>query len=277
MFSVRRAALRVASCSSRAVAVPRQQVASFAIHVSKANTHPAATLTLSRYFSQTARVAQEEQEDAAVEEATKSAEQDTSTSSRFPPQENSIFISNMTFDATDLHLREAFSQYGEILSINIGRDGRGLSRGFGFISFKDKLSADKAVEQANSSFWHGRRINVQHRQAKTERSSARPFRSEIKDPSTSIYVGNIPYETSDSDLNNLFKELDNVTDVRVAVDRQTGWPRGFAHADFSDQESATRAYEKLSAMSIGGRQLRVDYTQPKRPYEGRRSPRDRDE
>lgn len=36
----------------------------------------------------------------------------------------------MTFDATDLHLREAYSQYGEITSINIGRDGRGLSRGY---------------------------------------------------------------------------------------------------------------------------------------------------
>ncbi|KAK7752434.1 hypothetical protein SLS62_005587 [Diatrype stigma] len=176
--------------------------------------------------------------------------------------QHGIFVSNMTFDATDLHLREAYSQYGEIKSINIGRDGRGLSRGFGFVIFTTKEAADKAVAATDNTFWHGRRINVQHR--KSTGPANRVDRSEPKPPSLSLYIGNIPYETSDTDLNDLFKSLDGVTDVRVAVDRQTGWPRGFAHADFGDQASATKAYEKLSAHSLGGRQLRVDYTQPKR-------------
>lgn len=85
------------------------------------------------------------------------------------------------------------------------------------------------------------------------------------DPTDSLYIGNIPYETSDADLNKIFRELDNVTDVRVAVDRNTGWPRGFAHADFSDVESAKKAYEKLSALTIGDRLLRVDYAQNRKP------------
>lgn len=79
------------------------------------------------------------------------------------------------------------------------------------------------------------------------------------EPTKSLYIGNIPYETTDAELNRIFRELDNVTDVRVAVDRTTGWPRGFAHADFADVEACTAAIEKLKGVTIGGRELRLDY------------------
>lgn len=49
-------------------------------------------------------------------------------------------------------------------------------------------------------------------------------------------------------------------DVRVAIDRRSGQPRGFAHADFIDVESATAAKEILEQKSVYGRQLRVDYS-----------------
>ena len=76
----------------------------------------------------------------------------------------------------------------------------------------------------------------------------------------------------------MFRELDNVTDVRVAVDRNTGWPRGFAHADFTDVESAVRAMEKLNSTTLAGRRLRTDYAQGARRNNnnqdrGSRSPR----
>jgi nucleolin len=68
------------------------------------------------------------------------------------------------------------------------------------------------------------------------------------------------FEMSDKDLNDLFREIRNVMDVRVAIDRRTGQPRGFAHADFIDVASATRAKEVLSDKTVYGRQLRVDYS-----------------
>ena len=116
---------------------------------------------------------------------------------------------------------------------------------------------EKAVAGTNASFWHGRRIQVSPRTAKTQKTQG------SMGPTKSLYIGNIPYETSDADLNAMFKSLGNVTDVRVAVDRTTGWPRGFAHADFVDVQSAERAFEKLSTTTLGGRQLRVDYSQPR--------------
>lgn len=65
---------------------------------------------------------------------------------------------------------------------------------------------------------------------------------------------------SDQDLNDLFREIRNVIDVRVAIDRRTGQPRGFAHADFIDVQSAQKAMEVLQDKQIYGRRLRVDYS-----------------
>lgn len=68
------------------------------------------------------------------------------------------------------------------------------------------------------------------------------------------------FEMSDKDLNDMFRDVKNVLDVRVAIDRRTGRPRGFAHADFVDVASATAAKELLSQKEIYGRKLRVDFS-----------------
>ncbi|KAI1265906.1 RNA-binding domain-containing protein [Xylariaceae sp. FL1019] len=260
MHSVRRAALRaVLSSSTRTVAVPRQQIALAARHLTKGNVSPVAVMPLTRYFSQTTSARNEDEEPAS---AAALNELNSNTTQPGINDGTGIFVSNMTFDATDVHMREAFNKYGEIVSASIGRDGRGLSRGFGFITFTTKEAADRAVNEANKSFWHGRRIIVQHRAQKDETEVSRR-KNTSREPSNSLYIGNIPYETSDADLNKLFRTLENVRDVRVAVDRNTGWPRGFAHADFADVDSALKAHELLSKTQIGGRQLRVDFSTPK--------------
>jgi nucleolin len=61
-------------------------------------------------------------------------------------------------------------------------------------------------------------------------------------------------------ITDLFRQIRNVLDVRVAIDRRSGQPRGFAHADFVDIESATAAKEILENKSVYGRQLRVDFS-----------------
>lgn len=65
---------------------------------------------------------------------------------------------------------------------------------------------------------------------------------------------------TDRDLNNLFKGIKNVVDVRVAIDRRTGQPRGFAHADFTDTKSAMEGFKVLETKETYGRKLRIDYS-----------------
>lgn len=128
--------------------------------------------------------------------------------------------------------------------------------------------ANDAIAELNGSFWHGRRVHMERQNgrgrqrngANTSSPGSRDRRSDLpSEPTRFLYIGNIPYESTDAELNKMFRGLDNLEDVRVAVDRVTGFPRGFAHADFTDVESARRAFEKLSGFDLGGRALRVDY------------------
>jgi nucleolin len=68
------------------------------------------------------------------------------------------------------------------------------------------------------------------------------------------------FEMTDRDLNALFRGIKNVIDVRVAIDRRTGQPRGFAHADFIDVQSAMDAMKLLETKETYGRKLRLDYS-----------------
>lgn len=187
--------------------------------------------------------------------------------SSLPRQEqpNGIFVRNLVFDATNEHLAEAFSQYGNVVDAKVARDARGLSKGFGFIYFETPEAAQKACEEANNTFWHGRRINVAPRIKASKPGNRDAMNQEERTPTSSLYIGNIPYESTDAALNNLFQDLEGLKDVRIAVDRSTGWPRGFAHADFKDVESATKAVEKVKLMELMGRTLRVDYSTPRVP------------
>lgn len=82
-------------------------------------------------------------------------------------------------------------------------------------------------------------------------------------PSKTLYIGNVPYELTDQDLQDLFEDIHGITDVRIPVDRRTGLPRGFGHIDFADQSNATHAKEVLSRKAPYGRKLVVSFAKRK--------------
>jgi RNA recognition motif-containing protein len=72
-----------------------------------------------------------------------------------------------------------------------------------------------------------------------------------------MYVGNLPYDTNDEGLREIFEEFGTVIDVKVIMDRETGRSRGFGFVEMDD-ESARKAMEELNGREIGGRTLRVN-------------------
>lgn len=108
----------------------------------------------------------------------------------------------------------------------------------------------------NMQVFEGRRLAVQYAASKFKKDTPPPRNP----PSKTLFIGNMSFEMTDSDLNSLFKDIRNVIDVRVAVDRRTGTPRGFAHADFVDVESAQEGFEALKSKAPYGRKLRIDYS-----------------
>ena len=83
--------------------------------------------------------------------------------------------------------------------------------------------------------------------------------------STKLYVGNLPYQTTESDLQALFESSGSVATINVVRDRATGQARGFAFVEMSDAESAQRAIKDLDRHEYGGRQLTVNEARPMAP------------
>ena len=83
--------------------------------------------------------------------------------------------------------------------------------------------------------------------------------------STKLYVGNLPYETSESDLQALFESAGAVSTVTIVRDRATGQARGFAFVEMSDADGAQRAISELDRHQYGGRNLTVNEARPMTP------------
>jgi RNA recognition motif-containing protein len=78
-----------------------------------------------------------------------------------------------------------------------------------------------------------------------------------------LYVGNLPYTTSEEDLRNLFSQYGRVDSVAVITDRETGRSKGFGFVEFTDDGEAKNAISGLSGQEFGGRALTVNEARPK--------------
>jgi RNA recognition motif-containing protein len=78
-----------------------------------------------------------------------------------------------------------------------------------------------------------------------------------------LYVGNLPYSTTDEDLNGLFSRAGTVENVRVMRDMATGRARGFAFVQMATDEDAQRAISEFHQYQLDGRALVVNEARPK--------------
>ena len=86
--------------------------------------------------------------------------------------------------------------------------------------------------------------------------------------STKLYVGNLPYEATETDLQTLFETSGQVTSINIVRDRATGQARGFAFVEMSDTEGARKAISELDRHQYGGRSLTVNEAKPMAPRGG---------
>lgn len=133
---------------------------------------------------------------------------------------------------------------------------------FAYLDFQSTDAADEAVRNMNMQLYEGRRMTVQYaaRPSNESRRDSTEFKKPLNAPSKTLFIGNMSFEMTDRDLSNLFRGIRNVIDVRVAIDRRTGQPRGFAHADFIDIKSAMEGMKVLEQKETYGRRLRLDYS-----------------
>ena len=90
-----------------------------------------------------------------------------------------------------------------------------------------------------------------------------------------LYVGNLSFETTENDLQDLFEQHGAVNEVRLMMDRMTGKSRGFAFVTMNDGAQANAAMSALNGREFNGRALTVNEARPPaerpRPQDGRRN------
>jgi cold-inducible RNA-binding protein len=82
--------------------------------------------------------------------------------------------------------------------------------------------------------------------------------------SKKLYVGNLPYSTTQEELEKIFAEAGTVESAIVIMNKMTGRSKGFGFVEMSSEEEAKKAVETLSEKEFDGRKLVVDEARPKR-------------
>lgn len=79
---------------------------------------------------------------------------------------------------------------------------------------------------------------------------------------TKLFVGGIPYRTSDEELRQFFSQAGEVVSVFIPMDRETQRPRGFAFVEMADDEGADKAISMFDGADMGGRKIAVNKARP---------------
>ena len=81
--------------------------------------------------------------------------------------------------------------------------------------------------------------------------------------SMKLYVGNLAFQTSSDDLQQLFAQAGTVETATVVEDRDTGRSRGFGFVEMSSKEEGNAAVQQFNGHEVGGRALKVDEAKPR--------------
>lgn len=83
-----------------------------------------------------------------------------------------------------------------------------------------------------------------------------------------LFVGNLPFSTTETDLRSMFEKFGAVERVSVITDRETGKSRGFGFVEMTDDSAAGQAVAGLNGVDVGGRALSVSEARPKTERSG---------
>ena len=89
-----------------------------------------------------------------------------------------------------------------------------------------------------------------------------------KEHKVNIFVGNLPFQTTDEELMSSFGEYGEVTSAQVITDRYSGRSRGFGFVEMPNHEQAEAAIKEMNGRMLGGRPLTVNEARPRQPGGG---------
>lgn len=181
-------------------------------------------------------------------------------------ESKTLFVGQLSWNVDNDWLSSEFADAGDVISARVQMDRQsGRSRGFGYVEFATAAAAHSALEKFQGKEIDGRAIKLDlstPRQANPT-ARAKQFGDVPSAPSSTLFVGNISWNTTEDQLWEHFGQYGDVSSVRIPTDRESGKPKGFGYVEYSDIENAKKGYDGASGSEIDGRFIRLDYSQPR--------------
>ncbi|HEU4412021.1 MAG TPA: hypothetical protein VFS43_42665 [Polyangiaceae bacterium] len=183
-----------------------------------------------------------------------------------------LFVAGLPDSITEDILRQLFEATGgTVVEVSLPKDrATGRPRGFGFVTLSSSAEAQAARESLDGSMQAGKSISVRPFQAeppKREGGMGGPRSERGGGPAAAdrtIYVGNLPYDASQAEVEALFSNANAGPVVRVSLPTdEEGRKRGFGFVTMASAETANAAIEALRGADLRGRSLIVNLARPK--------------
>ena len=182
------------------------------------------------------------------------------------PKFNNCYVKNFGESVSDDDLKEMFSEFGEIKSACVMRDGD-KSKGFGFVCFAEAESAEAAVTALNGKEVEGNTLYVNRAQRKSERQESlrvyfekqRTERLSKYAASINLYVKNLDDTIDDACLKEAFSRFGKITSAKVMTDT-VGHSKGFGFVCFTTPDEAKEAV-RMNGNLLGSKPLYVALAQ----------------
>jgi RNA recognition motif-containing protein len=206
-----------------------------------------------------------------------------------------LFVAGLPDSITEDVLRQLFEATGgNVVEVSLPKDrATGRPRGFGFVTLSTTEEANAARESLDGSFQGGKSISVRPFQAEPPKREGRPMggggggerggergggmggggapAGPVSAPDRTLYVGNLPYDATQDEVESLITATGAGPVVRVHLPTDPdGRKRGFGFVTMASADAARAAIEALRGADVRGRRLVVNLAHPK----GERPPRE---
>ena len=162
----------------------------------------------------------------------------------------SLFVGNLPYDLSNDEFRAAFERFGPIKSVNIARQGRGWSRGYGFVDFESDAGLDNALAHPNEITLEGRHLNYREAQ---ERAQGLELQAAVLQ---------IPNSVTNDQLLAHFAGT-GCTEGKIVHRGRDGMP-GFGYVAFATKAQRDAAIQAKDRTSLGGGIIEVK--EARRPF-----------
>jgi nucleolin len=174
-----------------------------------------------------------------------------------------LFVRNLSWSVVEEDLMGLFSQAGQVVSVKVPvRREDGRSRGFAFVEMSTPEEAQQAIETLNATMLKGREMLVAIQDDARAKQPARQH--DQVGPNPHLFIRNIAPMVTEQQLRDLLLPHGELISLKVPVDRETGYARGFAFVEMATTEQAQAVIEHLSGQALDGVTILIHFQDPNR-------------